>query len=252
MDSGIILSSTLAAAMDKQVGDQVVMQIPGASGEYEIVGIATFPFDQAWLHWESLARLAGYGEGSAARPQMVFMNTSHPSATAEELDDMIADINETFAAAGIPALSINYVQMVDDITQTYTSFELVLQLVALLVALVGALGLLITLSMSVFERQKEIGVMRSIGASSSIVASQFVTEGLVVGVLAWMIGLPLMIALEAALIAITGFDEVLKLEITPAAVIIGFVGITAITFFASLIPALTAARKTVSDILRYA
>jgi putative ABC transport system permease protein len=164
---------------------------------------------------------------------------------------VIADINNAFVAAGIPASATNFVQMVDDTTQTYTSFQFILQLMAMLVALVGALGLLITLSMSVFERQKEIGVMRSIGASSSTVATQFVSEGLVVGALAWIIGLPLMIALESALITITGFDEVLKLEITPAAVIIGFVGITAITFFASLIPALAAARKTVSDILRY-
>lgn len=249
---GIIFSSRLASAMNKKVGDHVEMQVPGASGEFEIVGIAQFPFDQVWLHWEPLARLIGYGDENSVRPQTIFMNTGDPNLSAEKLDDLLANVNETFAAAGIPVILTNYVQMVDDITATYTSFQLIFQLVAMLVAVVGALGLLITLSMSVFERQKEIGVMRSIGASSATVATQFVSEGLVVGVLAWLIGLPLMLGLESALIAITGFDQVLKLEITPAAVIIGFIGITAITFVASLIPALAAARRTVSDILRYA
>jgi putative ABC transport system permease protein len=250
-DNGIIVSSRLASAANKKIGDHVVMQVPGASSEFEIVGIAKFPFDQVWLHWEALARLAGYGSAGTVRPQLYYMNTSNPDAAANEVDDVIADLNDAFVAAGIPASAINYEQMVTDTTQTYTSFQYILQVVAMLVALVGALGLLITLSMSVFERQKEIGVMRSIGASSSTVVVQFVSEGLVVGALAWLIGLPLMLVLESALIALTGFDEVLKLEITPAAVIIGFVGIMAITFVASLIPALTAARKTVSDILRY-
>ena len=51
-----------------------------------------------------------------------------------------------------------------------------------MMAAVGAIGLLSTLSMSVFERLREIGVMRSIGASSFTVAGQFLTEGMLVGI----------------------------------------------------------------------
>jgi putative ABC transport system permease protein len=183
---------------------------------------------------------------------MYFINTTDSKATADDLDTVLSDVNETFAQAGIPVLSINFVQIIDEVTDRYTSFQLIFQLVAFLIALVGALGLVITLSMNVFERQKEIGVMRSVGASSAAVATQFVTEGLTIGVIAWIGGLPLMIGLEYALIQITGFEGVLRLEFTPAALIIGLVGVLLLTFIASLIPALSAARKTVSDILRYA
>jgi putative ABC transport system permease protein len=250
--TGLIMSSKLADSMDKSVGDQVVMHVPGATTAFEIVGIVEFPFDQVWLHWETLARISGYEADAVAYPQMYFINTTDSKATADDLDTVLSDVNETFAQAGIPVLSINFVQIIDEVTDRYTSFQLIFQLVAFLIALVGALGLVITLSMNVFERQKEIGVMRSVGASSAAVATQFVTEGLTVGVIAWIGGLPLMIGLEYALIQITGFEGVLRLEFTPAALIIGLVGVLLLTFIASLIPALSAARKTVSDILRYA
>jgi putative ABC transport system permease protein len=116
---------------------------------------------------------------------------------------------------------------------------------------VGALGLLTTLSMSVFERQKEIGVMRSIGAGSSTVAIQFLTEGLVVGVIAWLVGIPLMLLIQYALLTITGFNETFPFQFSPTAVIIGLIGMLIVTTIASLWPSLGAARKTVSDILRY-
>jgi putative ABC transport system permease protein len=246
--TGLVISDRLADGMGKTVGDHVTIKVPGSTADLVIVGVAKFPFDQVWMAWETLARLAGYGQ----RPPMYFLATRLDNPTAGEVDDLINRMTETFAEAGIPVTASNLVQMVDNITETYTSFQMIFQMVALLIALVGALGLLITLSLSVFERQKEIGVMRSLGAQSFTIASQFITEGLVVGVLAWVAGLPLMLVLEALLIEIIGSTSLLKIEITPLAVIIGLAGITTITFVASLLPALSAARKTVSDILRYA
>jgi ABC-type antimicrobial peptide transport system permease subunit len=58
-------------------------------------------------------------------------------------------------------------------------------------AAIGAIGLLATLSISVVERQREIGIMRSVGASAWHVAGQFLVEGLIIGLLAWVVSLPL-------------------------------------------------------------
>ena len=49
---------------------------------------------------------------------------------------------------------------------------------ALVVAVVGALGLMGSLSISVVERTREIGVMRAIGARSRTIIGMFVLEGL--------------------------------------------------------------------------
>ena len=54
---GIILSSLLAANMDKTVGDTVVMKVPGNTKKFNVVGIADFPIEQAWAAWDVLATL---------------------------------------------------------------------------------------------------------------------------------------------------------------------------------------------------
>ncbi|MBI3241654.1 MAG: FtsX-like permease family protein [Chloroflexi bacterium] len=66
-----------------------------------------------------------------------------------------------------------------------------LQLMTVLVAVVGSIGLSGTLSINVMERRREIGVMRAVGASSSDVAAIFMGEGLLLGVLSWIQAAPL-------------------------------------------------------------
>src|SRR5262249_32302509 len=68
----------------------------------------------------------------------------------------------------------------------YTMFYIV----ALVVALVGALSLYTTLTSSVLERRREIGIWRAMGASGRWIAGVFWVEGLALGMLAWGAGLP--------------------------------------------------------------
>jgi putative ABC transport system permease protein len=119
---------------------------------------------------------------------------------------------------------------------------------ALVTAAVGAVGLLATLSMAVFERQKEIGVMRSIGASSATIAGQFLTEGNLIGLLAWIVGVPLSFLVAAGLGSMMAFDVG---GVPPSTLLIGLVGMMVIATISSLWPSLSAARKTVAEILRY-
>jgi len=104
--------------------------------------------------------------------------------------------------------------------------------------------------MSVFERQKEIGVMRSIGASSRTVAGQFLVEGILVGLAAWIIGAPLSYLLSKGLVAMLPFD-IQNISYAPISLLVGLVGIVIIAAVASLWPSIRAARKTVSEIIRY-
>lgn len=93
--------------------------------------------------------------------------------------------------------------------------------------------------------------MRSIGAGSGSIVSQFLTEGLVVGLMAWLVGLPMSYFLSLVLIDSLNLGDEYNLEYPLIAVVIGFVGIMVITTIASIWPSIAAARKTVSDILRY-
>ena len=94
-------------------------------------------------------------------------------------------------AQGITTGFMNWTGMSDMMGEMMLAFSAIFVAAALVMAAVGAVGLLATLSMAVFERQKEIGVMRSIGASSATIAGQFLVEGMLVGVLPdfWPVGM---------------------------------------------------------------
>ena len=59
---------------------------------------------------------------------------------------------------------------------------------AVLLGVVGGLGLMGTMSINVIERTREIGVMRAIGASNGAVLRIVLVEGLIIGLISWIIG----------------------------------------------------------------
>ena len=261
----VILSRGLAEAGDYAVGDTLALTSiadPGATQEARVAGIfalppmmggqgAQIPDQFIGMFWRDLTTLDGAQVETEPLPIGYFITTPDDDATVDDIDNLADRVNEVFVEQGIPSFTLNFVELTEQISNGFFTFQAILSAVAGLIALVGALGLLTTLSMSVFERQKEIGVMRSIGASSRTVVTQFLTEGLVVGVIAWIVGIPLMVLIQLLLLNITGFSEMFPFELSLEAIIVGLVGILIITTIASLWPSLGAARKTVSDILRY-
>ena len=76
-------------------------------------------------------------------------------------------------------------------TEAEASFDAIVALLlvmAILLALVGGLGLMGTMSINVLERTREIGVLRAIGAPNRGVASVFILEGVVIGLMSWANG----------------------------------------------------------------
>ena len=247
---GIVLSRGVADQIGKDAGDTVVLVAQGQSAEFEIIGIASFAFDQGFMEWRALARLVGstLASGEPA-PTRLLVQITGADPTVKQVDDIIDEIDEVVLSNRIAATQLNLVELAEEFAQIIALFGLVFESAAIVMAAVGAIGLLSTLSMSVFERQREIGVMRSVGASSLTVASQFLTEGMLVGMSAWIVAAPLSYLLFLGLAS--SLDIGLDLTYEPIALVIGLIGMIVITALASLGPSLGAARRTVSDILRY-
>jgi len=62
---------------------------------------------------------------------------------------------------------------------------------ALLVAVTGAMGVFNTLLLNVLERRREIGVLRALGAGRNAVMAAFFGEGVGMGLVGWLLGVPL-------------------------------------------------------------
>ncbi|HEV8409601.1 MAG TPA: FtsX-like permease family protein, partial [Gemmatimonadaceae bacterium] len=74
-----------------------------------------------------------------------------------------------------------------------------LLLMAQLTVVVGGLGLASTMSLSVLERTREIGVLRAIGASHSSILWMVQIEGLVISLLSWALAIPLSVPMSLLL-----------------------------------------------------
>jgi len=249
---GVVLSVSIADATGYEVGDQIALTVAGNTQEFELIGIAQSVTDIVWLNWEDLASFGGLvsADGSPY-PNAVDITLSGDDITATDVDGKIAEINDLMLTNGISASYQNQIELAELITTIVTAFGGILSMAALLIALVGAVGLLTTLSMSVFERQKEIGVMRSVGAGSGVILLQFLFEALIVGLFAWIVAAPLSVGVSQVLIGVLPFGGTFEIGYPLSAPVVGLVGMVVLVAAASLLPSIAAARKTVSEILRY-
>ncbi len=111
--------------------------------------------------------------------------------------------------------------------------------VALIVGAVGVLGLANALTASVLERRREIGMMRTMGASGWRVGQVFWSEGLALGGIAWLAGG--VIGLPLAYLFVRAFSQLVMpvdLVIDPAAFVIMLVAVVIIASLATINPCL--------------
>ncbi len=125
---------------------------------------------------------------------------------------------------------------------------------AVIVAVVGGIGLMGSLSISVVERTREIGVMRAIGARTPTIMGMFVMEGVLQGLFSWLIAAPVSFLLAQPLANALGqamFEANLDYQYNFVAVAAWLVSIVVISILASILPARNATHISVRDSLAY-
>lgn len=112
--------------------------------------------------------------------------------------------------------------------------------------LVGGLGIANVMVVAVLERRQEIGLRRTLGATRSHVAGQFLVESLLLSALGGLVG----VALGAAVTAVLAAQHGWTLVVPATAVWVGLVVAAALGAVAGCYPALRAARLSPTDALR--
>ncbi len=242
---GVVITSLVADAIGKGVGDVITLRLDDRTLDVEIIGLDEFPSnDNAFMQLSDVMALA-----DATRPNLYWVRFADDISGAD-VDRQSGVLREGLLRHGIIASFNNIRAQQEENVRLVTTIAMVFNIASLVMAAVGAIGLLTMLFISVFERQREIGVMRSVGASSGTVALQFLTEGVLIGMVAWVIGLPVSYLLGNVLTRMLPVSD-FGFKYPPLAAGIGAAGMAVIATLASLWPSLSAARRTVSDILRY-
>lgn len=247
--NGIVIARSLADGLNKRLGDNLTLVVGGLSYSFEIIGVDAYPLDLIFMNWHELANIAGFvNEGQPMVSTAYVMLNGAPSI--ETVDDKISEIAALLTANGIQGTFHNQPQSNAEGAEQAGMIGTIFQLMSVVMAVVGAIGLMAALTMAVFERQKEIGVMRSVGARSRTVMAQFMVEGLLIGMVAWVFAIPISIWLSQSLLGVIPIDYI-ELIYPARLIAIGLGGVLGVVMLASLWPALMASRKTVADILRY-
>jgi putative ABC transport system permease protein len=175
--------------------------------------------------------------------------------TPEAQRQLLRDLRQTYQANGIET---SYSQTTDDMRQDdMGGFDIIVSLLmgmAVLTAVVGGIGLASTMSINVVERRREIGVMRSTGATSSAIAIIFVIEGVLLGVLSCLLAVPISVPGAQMFNAFVGgelFSMPFEFVFSVGGVGLWLVVVVALSTLASLWPALRATRVSVREALAY-
>jgi putative ABC transport system permease protein len=141
--------------------------------------------------------------------------------------------------------------------QTQSQFNIITYLMlamAVLAALVGSVGLASTMSINVVERRREIGVMRATGATSVAILGIFVVEGVLVGVLSWLLATPFSYPGARIFSGVLGqqlFEMPLDFAYSVVGLVLWLMIVTTLSALASLWPALRATQVSVRESLAY-
>ncbi|MGY1659668.1 ABC transporter permease [Geodermatophilus sp. SYSU D00705] len=192
-DSSVLVSDGVAEARGWAVGDRVEV-VYAQTGAQELTVAGTFG-NTALLGGDYVTTLATHGANGGSPLDVAVLVATVPGA---DLDDVRAGLEA--AAAAYPNAQLDDAASFTE-SQAATIDQL-LAIVTMLLALavvIALLGIVNTLALSVFERTRELGLLRAVGTTRRQVRAVVRWESVVVAVLGALLGAVLGLAFGAAL-----------------------------------------------------
>ena len=247
----VVNTYVLKEEPDIKVGDEIVLKIETRETRWQVVGIVkgvmTGPI--AYANQPYFARVIRF-VGRSGGVQIV--GERHDSAFQSELEK---ELKEHFDSRGLRVSSTETIASIrENVEYQFNIIVVFLTIMAILIAVVGGLGLMGTMSINVIERTREIGVMRAVGASDGSVLRIFMVEGLFIGVLSWFVGAILALPIGKLLsdaVGIAFTESPLNYTFSVRGTLLWLVVVLILAALASFLPARSASRLTVREVLAY-
>jgi putative ABC transport system permease protein len=247
----IVLSNELVRnEPDIQAGDEIEIKVGNDKYKCKVVGIIFTPNDTtAYSSFNYVSHVKhSYGDASS-----VFIKTQDQNLSTQA--EMVKVLEDHLKTAGIGvSKSITIADIIKSSTSRMDFLVRFLLLMSFMAAAIGGLGLAGTMSLNVLERTREIGVMRSIGATSPMVGGIVVAEGMLIGFISWLLAIPCSIPFSYAFNALLGyafFKRPLDFNFSLTGIIIWLIIVMVISIAASLLPARQAMKMSVQETLAY-
>ncbi|NMB84331.1 ABC transporter permease [Candidatus Roizmanbacteria bacterium] len=233
-----------------KVGRRITVEINQEKHSFEVVGIILLVGEKhAYVDFDYHTQLLKEpGKGS-----YLFIKTVNKDGEYQQ--KMIDRLTKRFKQSDI---NVGQAYTMATIIKTSVSqFDFMigfLLAMAVMVAIVGGLGLAGTMSLNVLERTREIGIMRSIGADNGAIRKIVIIEGVFIGFVSWLIAVPLSIPTCIVLNTVVGkafFERPLEFTFSFFGTFVWLFLISVISLVASVLPANRATRMSVRETLSY-
>ncbi len=177
-----------------------------------------------------------------------------------QIDQAVAEIGDLLRQRHRVVEDDFTIQSQQDFLNTFSqilgTFTLLLGAIAGISLVVGGIGIMNIMLVSVTERTHEIGIRKAVGARQRDILVQFLTEALVVSVLGGAVGVALGSGVAALISTIPisgagGATQTLKTLVSPESVVLAVGVAAAVGLFFGIYPAARAARLNPIDALRY-
>jgi putative ABC transport system permease protein len=248
VDIGSEVASNLFATGSNPIGQEItlgssnwlvvgVLASKGTSGgsNQDAVAIAPYTAVQDQLTGESQSVTELLVQGKSASTLTLAQN---------EVEDILAAQNDT-TVANLPFQVLNEASLVSTATSTTSTLTFLLGAVAGISLLVGGIGVMNIMLVSVTERTREIGIRKAIGAPRRAILTQFLIEAVVISLLGGALGVG--IGLIGSRFKIDGVQPV----VAPTSIALAFGVAIAVGVFFGFYPANRAASLRPIDALRY-
>ncbi len=253
-DSILVSPGLLANEPTVQLGGPVTIKIDGREQTYRVAGVMQM-MGNSTIGYFTVMDYASYAR-HVREPNRA--NAIIFTLDARDIDtqrQVASAVEKEYDRAGIRVLS-NFLitEEREEIDGAFGIIVALLMVMTVVLATVGGLGLMGTMSLNVIERTREIGVMRAFGASSNAIFRIVIFEGLLIGLMSWILAIGFSLPISfflARTIGLSFMDYPMAATFSPSGIFLWALLVVVISILASLFPALRAVRLTVTQVLAY-
>jgi len=233
-----IMGRPAADSFHKRVGD--LMRVAGRP--FRIVGIY-----ETGVGYQDAGTVIDLREAQALfeKPRQVsFLGIKLKNP--DQADQVIREIEHRF-----PEIRVSRSADLMEGTQDLQMMRTMVAVLSSIAVIVGSVGIMNTVLMSVFERTREIGVLRALGWRRRRILEQILSESFVLGVVGGLIGVALGVGLVLLLGQVPGFGAMLSGSFKPMIFVQGALVALGLGAVGGFYPAFRATQFQPAEALRY-